>query len=145
VTESKRQTPGGKAPAPPLRENARRRSDDHIAIRGIEVFAHHGVLSAEKEQGQRFVIDVELSLDLSKAAASDRLEDTVDYGELAKRIHSIVASERWDLIERVAERVAEVALDDPRVDHTKVTIHKPQALITVVFDDVAVTLTRTRA
>lgn len=134
MTENRRQT-----------SDARRQSDDQIAIYGIEVFARHGVLSAEKEHGQRFVIDVDLFLDLSKAAVSDRLADTIDYGKLAQRIHDVVASERWDLLERVAGRVAEVGLNDPRVDHIKVTVHKPEAPIAVSFGDIAVTLTRSRA
>jgi dihydroneopterin aldolase len=117
---------------------------DSIRLVGIEVFARHGVLASEKEAGQAFLVDVELFLDLAKAAASDRIEDTVDYGELAKRIHDVVASERWDLIERVAGRVAEVGLDDPRVDHIKVTVHKPEAPIAVPFSNVAVTLIRHR-
>jgi dihydroneopterin aldolase len=124
--------------------DARRQSEDRIAIRGIEVFARHGVLASEKEFGQAFLVDVELFLDLSKAALSDRLEDTVDYGELAQRIHDIVASERWDLIERVAGRVAEVGMQDRRVSQINVTVHKPEAPIAVSLGDVAVTLTRTR-
>lgn len=118
--------------------------NDSIRLEGIEVFAHHGVLADERKQGQRFVIDVEVFLDLAKAAHTDRLSDTVDYGQLARQIHDAVASERWDLIETVAGRVAEVGLADPRVEHVKVTVHKPHAPIPVSINDVAVTLTRTR-
>lgn len=118
---------------------------DSLKLVGIEVFARHGVLSSEKEAGQTFLVDVELFLDLAVAAASDRLSDTVHYGVLAQRIHDVVAEERWDLIETVAGRVAEIGLDDRRVWQVKVTIHKPQAPIGVAFNDVAVTLTRSRA
>lgn len=118
---------------------------DSLKLVGIEVFARHGVLSSEQEAGQTFLVDVELFLDLAVAAASDRLSDTVDYGALAQRIHDVVAEERWDLIETVAGRVAEIGLDDRRVWQIKVTIHKPQAPIGVVFNDVVVTLTRSRA
>ena len=124
--------------------DARRQPEDRIAIRGIEVFARHGVLASEKENGQTFLVDVELFLDLSEAVLSDRLEDTVDDGELAQRIHDIVASERWDLIEKVAGRVAEVAMQDRRVSQVNVTVHKPEAPIAVSFGDLAVTLPRTR-
>jgi 7,8-dihydroneopterin aldolase/epimerase/oxygenase len=117
---------------------------DSIRLEGIEVFAYHGVLPDEKRHGQRFVVDIEVYLDLKKAVASDRLEDTVDYGRLAQQIHKVVASERWDLIETVAGRVADVGLDDPRVNQVTVTVHKPQAPIEGGFDDVAVTVTRTR-
>jgi dihydroneopterin aldolase len=115
---------------------------DSIALRGIRVFAHHGVLPEEAVDGQVFVIDLVLRMDLAPPGRSDDLEETVDYGELARRVHDVVARERWDLIERVAERVAEVILTDPRVKETEVTVHKPDAPVTVPFDDVAVTLVR---
>ncbi|MFO7548825.1 MAG: dihydroneopterin aldolase [Acidimicrobiia bacterium] len=117
---------------------------DRIRIHGIEVFAHHGVLPHETELGQPFVVDVELRLDLSQAAAGDDLEDTVDYGSLARRVHDRVASERWDLIERVAGRVADVVLEDPRVIETEVTVTKPKAPFPVPVGSVSVTLTRRR-
>jgi dihydroneopterin aldolase len=118
---------------------------DSIAINGIEVFAFHGVLSSEKENGQLFLVDVELSMDLALAGASDSLADTVDYGLLAQRIHDVVASERWDLIERVATRVAETVLDDPRVEAVMATVHKPAAPVAIGFSDVSATVHRSRS
>jgi 7,8-dihydroneopterin aldolase/epimerase/oxygenase len=118
---------------------------DLITITGIEVFAYHGVLPEEKAEGQRFLVDVELEVDLSLAGASDALAETVDYGLLAQRIHVVVASERWDLIERVAIRVAETVLEDPRVEAVVATVHKPAAPIAVGFSDVSVTVRRTRS
>jgi 7,8-dihydroneopterin aldolase/epimerase/oxygenase len=118
---------------------------DSIAITGIEVFAYHGVLPEEKKTGQSFLIDVELSMDLAPAGASDSLAETVDYGLLAQRIHDVVASERWDLIERVAARVAETVLEDTRVGAVVATVHKPAAPITVGFSDVSVTVRRGRS
>ena len=117
---------------------------DSITITGIEVFAYHGVLPEEKRAGQRFLVDVELELDLSAAGAADDLTQTVDYGLLAQRIHDVVASERWDLIERVATRVAETLLEDSRVRAAVATIHKPEAPIAVGFSDVSVTVRRDR-
>lgn len=117
---------------------------DRIALSGIEVFARHGVLGAEADEGQVFIVDVEVEADLSPAGASDDLEDTVDYGRLAELVHRIVAEERWNLIERVAQRVAEVVLGDGRVLAVSVTVHKPQAPIGVPFGDVSVTVRRTR-
>ncbi|CAN5859795.1 hypothetical protein BH23ACT5_BH23ACT5_11480 [soil metagenome] len=117
---------------------------DSISITGIEVFAHHGVLESERVEGQIFSVDVTLQFDLSTAGMSDDLADTVDYGRLASDIHELVAGERWDLIERVAERVAELTLGDPRVSGATVTVHKPGAPIAVPFDDVSVTLHRRR-
>lgn len=121
-----------------------RSTADTIRISGIEVFGHHGVHEAEKEHGQRFLVDVEVSLDLSRAGATDQLPDTVDYGHLATAVHRVVAGERWDLLERVADRVAEVVLAYPLVAGVDVTVHKPDAPIGVPFADVAVTIHRTR-
>lgn len=117
---------------------------DRIVLSGIEVFAYHGVLEEEQSDGQLFAVDVVVEVDLTAAAASDDLDETIDYGLLADRIHERVAGERWNLIERVASRVAELVLEDPRVTSTEVTIHKPQAPIAVPFRDVTVTLQRSR-
>jgi dihydroneopterin aldolase len=115
---------------------------DSITIAGIEVFAYHGVLAKEKNKGQLFLVDVELRLDLSAAGDSDDLAETVDYGLLAQQIHDLVASEQWDLIERVAARVAETVLEDVRVREVVATVHKPGAPIAVGFSDVSVTVRR---
>lgn len=117
---------------------------DRIALRGISVFAHHGVLAEERERGQRFRVDVILHLDLRAAGESDRLVDTVDYGDLAARVHDLVAGERHDLIESVAERVAALALVDPRVEEVEVTVHKPEAPVPVPVESVSVTVRRRR-
>ena len=117
---------------------------DVISLKGIEVFARHGVLEEEQEQGQTFVVDVDASLDLTDASGSDDLNSTLDYGLLAEAVHDRVASERWNLIERVAQRVADVVMEDDRVQHVVVTVHKPEAPISVRFSDVSVTIQRSR-
>lgn len=127
-----------------LNPGAQAGSTDHITLTGIEVFAHHGVLDFEKEIGQLFLIDVEVRLDLIRAGVSDLLEDTVDYGALAAAVHEVVATERWDLLEKVAQRVADVALGFPKISEATVTVHKPAAPIPVGFADVAVTIRRWR-
>lgn len=119
-------------------------SDDRISLRGLEVFAYHGVDEDERATGQTFFVDVDVWLDLAEAGETDNLAATVHYGELAVAIQTRVATERWDLIERVAERVADIALSDSRVERTQVTIHKPAAPIPLDFRDVSVTIVRTR-
>ena len=116
--------------------------DDAIILRGLRIPARHGVTGQEKAAGQMFVVDVVCRLDLSAAARSDDLADTLDYGALAEAVHLRVSGERWNLIERVAERVAELVLKDPRVDRVEVTVHKPQAPIPVEFEDAAVRVVR---
>jgi 7,8-dihydroneopterin aldolase/epimerase/oxygenase len=117
---------------------------DRISVTGIEVFGRHGVLPHERELGQRFVIDVALELDLSPAAASDDLADTIDYGALSRDVAAIVAGDPADLIETVAGRVADRCLRDERVGNVEVTVHKPAAAVPVVAREVAVTIRRGR-
>lgn len=117
---------------------------DRISLTGLRVRAHHGVFDFEREDGQDFIIDVTVWLDLAVSASSDDLSMTVHYGELAERVHDAVASNPVDLIETVAERIAVVALSFLAVHRTEVTVHKPQAPIGVPFDDVAVTIERSR-
>ena len=117
---------------------------DVVRLTGLSVRAHHGVFAFERERGQDFVLDLEVSVDLAAAAASGRLEDTVHYGELAERVAAAVATDPVDLIETVAERAASVALSFPAARAVRVTVHKPQAPIDVPFGDVSVTVVRTR-
>lgn len=117
---------------------------DRISLTGLRVHANHGVFDFEREQGQLFIIDVTAWLDLSPAALSDDLSQTVHYGELAEEVVAAVASEPVDLIETVAEHVALVVLAHKPVDRVEVTVHKPEAPISVPFADVAVTIERTR-
>jgi 7,8-dihydroneopterin aldolase/epimerase/oxygenase len=116
-----------------------------ITLSGLRVRGRHGVFAFEREQGQDFVIDVRLELDLVPAAASDDVADTVHYGELAGRLAEIVGGEPVNLIETLADRLLTACLDDDRVSTAEVTVHKPQAPIPLEFADVAVTLRRSRA
>jgi dihydroneopterin aldolase len=117
---------------------------DCISLSGLRVFAHHGVLEREAEEGQIFIVDLTIAIDLSRPGESDDLADTVDYGAIAQTVHDVVSDERWNLIERVAQRITDVVLDDDRVSSVEVTVHKPSAPILVGFDDVSVTIERAR-
>jgi dihydroneopterin aldolase len=118
---------------------------DRIELRGLRVRGHHGVFEHERRDGQNFVVDLTVWLDLAKAAASDDLTDTLHYGELAQRAAAVVAGEPCDLIESVAGRIADEVLTDQRVHGVEVTVHKPQAPIPLEFADVAVVINRSRA
>lgn len=115
---------------------------DELAIRGIECFAHHGVFEFERREGQIFVIDLVLGLDTARAAATDDLQDTVDYGSLVAQVKAQVERDPVDLIETLAQRIADVCLLDVRVEWVRVTVHKPDAPIDATFSDVALTITR---
>lgn len=121
------------------------RTPDRITLTGVRVRAHHGVFEFERGQGQEFVIDVSVAVDLAAAASGDDLARTVHYGELAEAVVEAVRRDPVDLIETVAERVAGVALAYPAVEEVEVTVHKPEAPISVPFADVAVTIVRSRA
>lgn len=117
---------------------------DEIVLTGLTVFGRHGVYDHERENGQEFTIDLRLRMPLSDAAASDDVADTVHYGELAEKVAEVVAGEPVNLIETLAERIADVALADARVHAVTVTVHKPHAPISLTFSDVAVTVHRAR-
>lgn len=120
------------------------RTPDRITLTGVRVRAHHGVFDFEREQGQEFVIDVAVAVDLAAAASGDDLGRTVHYGELAEAVVEAVRRDPVDLIETVAERVAAVALAYAAVEEVEVTVHKPEAPISVPFADVSVTIVRSR-
>ncbi|NHF63829.1 dihydroneopterin aldolase [Microcella pacifica] len=117
---------------------------DTITLSGVRARGHHGVLADERRDGQEFVVDVALTLDLARAAASDDVADTVHYGELAEAIVAAIERDPVDLIETLAERIAALVLEHAAVHEVVVTVHKPHAPIRVPFDDVAVTITRSR-
>ncbi|MFT4085606.1 MAG: dihydroneopterin aldolase [Gordonia sp. (in: high G+C Gram-positive bacteria)] len=115
---------------------------DRIELRGLRVRGNHGVFEHEKRDGQEFVVDVTLWLDLRPAALSDDLADTVDYGALAQLAHDVVAGPSLDLIESVGARIADQIMLDDRISACEVTVHKPSAPIPLTFDDVAVVTRR---
>ncbi|MDD2362629.1 MAG: dihydroneopterin aldolase [Oscillospiraceae bacterium] len=117
---------------------------DRIIIKGLRIFAYHGVNPEEKENGQMFELDVTLAADISKAGVSDNLEDTVNYASVIKLITATIQSEKNDLIERAAQRVADAILKNHPVMSVTVLLKKPQAPMKADFDYVAVEITRTR-
>ena len=117
---------------------------DELVVSGIECFGHHGVFEHERRDGQTFVIDLALGIDSRSAAASDDLRDTVDYGSLVDQVKAAVEKDPVDLIETLAQRIADVCLLDARVEWVRVTVHKPDAPIDANFSDVALTITRKR-
>ncbi len=117
---------------------------DSIAVTGLRAFGRHGVFDFERDQGQEFVVDVALRVDVSRAAASDDLADTIDYGTLACDVVALVEAEPVALLERLADQIATLCLRDARVRAVEVVVHKPQAPVTVPFSDVTVTVVRRR-
>lgn len=118
---------------------------DRLAVLGIEAYGHHGVFDFERREGQIFKVDLVLGMDTRPAARSDDLQDTVDYGTLVAAVKKAVENDPVDLIEKLAQRIADVCLTDPRVQWAEVTLHKPEAPIEATFQDVALTIFRSRS
>ena len=118
---------------------------DVITLTGLRAIGYHGVFDFERREGQEFAVDLVVGLDMRPAARSDDVADTVDYGSLASDVVAIITGEPLNLIEALAERIADAVLRHPLVQVVTVTVHKPSAPIPTEFGDVTVTLTRERA
>ena len=115
---------------------------DRITLTGLRVRGFHGVLPEERRNGQEFVVDAVLHLDLRPAGETDDLTRTVHYGVLAEQLAAVVAGEPVDLLETLAQRLADVCLSYEQVQAVEITVHKPEADLGVPFDDVTVTVVR---
>jgi dihydroneopterin aldolase len=119
--------------------------NDAIFVRGLLVHAHHGVMPHEADVGQRFVIDLELEIDLTPAGVSDRLADTVSYSAIVETATHAFTQQSYRLVEAAAARIAESVLTAfPKIAAVRVTVHKPHAPIAAIFGDVGVTILRRR-
>ena len=118
---------------------------DRIEIRGLRVFARHGVLPEERDSGQHFLIDVEMELDTSAAADADDLSLTVDYAQAASSVAGIVSGETFNLIEALAARICDYLLTLDGVQRATVSVKKPEAPLPVEADWVGVKVTRERS
>jgi len=113
-----------------------------IVIAGLRELGVHGVLPEEQTRPQPFEVDVELTVDLSAAGESDNLHDTVDYAAVAEAVSRVVKSERYQLLERLAARIAEVCRVDERVSAVAVTVRKLHPPVRAMVDHVAVCIER---
>ena len=117
---------------------------DRIILHGLRGRGLHGVYPRERVEGQTFIVDVALGVDTRTAARTDDLAATADYGVIADKIVAMIEGDPVNLIETLAQRIADVCLADPAVRAVEVTVHKPDAPITVPFDDVCIVIHRTR-
>ncbi|HUQ40626.1 MAG TPA: dihydroneopterin aldolase [Acidimicrobiales bacterium] len=118
---------------------------DVIELRGLRAVGTHGVGADEQARAQPFEIDLDVTVDLRAAAASDDVADTVDYGSLAELAAGVVSGERHALLERLAERIADVVLADARVESVTVVVRKLRPPVPVDLDTAGVRITRVRA
>jgi dihydroneopterin aldolase len=116
---------------------------DRIELRGLRVLALCGVLPEERERAQPFEIDLDVEADLSSAGGTDDLHDTIDYGRLCADVSAVADKEQFGLLERFAQRVAEVVLADPKVDAVTVTVRKMRPPVPQHLDSSGVRIRRT--
>jgi len=116
---------------------------DQIRVTGIKAFGYHGVLPHEATEGQDFIVDLLITLDLRAVSLSDDLQETINYADLAQIAHDNIVGERVQLIERLAGRIAEeISSAYSQIASVSVTVHKPHAPVTVDFENISVTITR---
>ena len=118
---------------------------DKIIITGVEALGYHGYFDFEREAGQPFVVDAELSLDLRKSGKADELAESVDYNDLAILIHNEIKGPPVKIVEALAERItSKILAAYPIVEEVKLTVHKPRAPISVPFGNISITIKRSR-
>jgi dihydroneopterin aldolase len=115
---------------------------DKIQLRGLRAVGTHGALPEEQFRAQPFEVDVDLQVDLRAPGQSDDLADTVDYGALAESVERVVTKERFQLLERLAERIADEVRQDKRVEAVTITVRKLRPPVAVDLASAAVTITR---
>jgi len=117
---------------------------DYIRLKGMIFFAFHGLNPDEAERGQRFELDVELGGDFSKAAHADSIDHGVDYADIYRVVEEIVAGRRFQLLESLAEVIANTLLDKFPHTQVKVTVRKPHVPLPGLLECAEVELTRCR-
>jgi dihydroneopterin aldolase len=116
---------------------------DLLRLEGMHFFGHHGCLAEERRTGVHLDVDVEVRTDVREAAASDRVEDTIDYARLVETCRRVVEEEQFHLVETVAEQLAAAVLEEPRAEWVRVRVAKRPPLPDPV-DRFSVTLERQR-
>jgi dihydroneopterin aldolase len=118
---------------------------DRIEVRGLRLLLLCGVLPEERIRRQPFELDLDLHLDLTDAALSDELDDTVDYGQVCAEVAETLAGEQYFLMERLAGRVVELILARPRVEAVGVTVRKLRPPVPSQVETTGVHLHRSRS
>jgi dihydroneopterin aldolase len=118
---------------------------DRIFVTGLSLHAYHGVMPHEAKVGQSFTLDVAMDVDLTEAARSDKVADTVSYDAVVEVAAQAFCAQRYRLVEAAAGAVADAILTRfPRITGVRVSVHKPHAPIAATFHDVGVEIVRSR-
>ena len=113
-----------------------------IEISGLSLYTHHGVTAAEREIGQRLVLDITLDMLRNDATTTDDVADTVDYGEVCQLAALIAQQRSYRTLERLATAIADRLLDDFDVHSVMVKASKPEPPIPLPVDEASVTVWR---
>lgn len=117
-------------------------ANDKVKISGIKAFGYHGVFEHERKEGQEFVADVEFEYETSDAIQFDLIDNAIDYGAISILVKSILEGEPKNLIEKVADEIAQQILANFNVNYVKIDLHKPKAPLKMEFTDVVVSVER---
>jgi dihydroneopterin aldolase len=118
---------------------------DKITIKNLKLFAYHGVNPEEKENGQNFVLDIDYYVNIAKACHSDDINDTVSYAKVVKLVKAVFTQQKYDLIERAAQVVADAILENfEEIFKVEITLKKPEAPVKADFEYMAVNIVRER-
>lgn len=117
---------------------------DIIHLRGLTFFAYHGVMPEEGILGQKYIVDIDLYQNLRKPGLTDQVEDTINYAKVYEQIKAVVIGERYSLLERLAQRIADQIFTEFSCNSIRVEVHKPEAPIPGIFEDVSVEIWRER-
>ncbi len=118
---------------------------DIIKIKGLKLFAYHGVNPEEKKQGQNFIFDIDLYVNLNKPCASDDVNDTVSYAKVVKTVRRVFTEKKYNLLEKCAQVVSDAIFDEySEVQKVEITLKKPEAPVSAEFEYMAVNIVRTR-
>ena len=118
---------------------------DRIELRGLRALGHCGILPEEHARPQPLEIDIDVEADLVTPAVSDKVEDTIDYSAVCAMTERIITAERFNLLEALAERLAEAVMADERVQAVTVAVRKLRPPVPYQLDTSGVRITRTRA
>ena len=118
---------------------------DKITIKNLKLFAYHGVNPEEKENGQNFYLDIDYYVNITKACYSDSVNDTVSYAKVVKVVRKVFTEQKYDLIERASQVVADAVLNEfEDIFRVDITLKKPEAPVSAEFDYMAVSIVRER-
>lgn len=119
--------------------------ENSIYVKGIEVYAYHGVFPEENNLGQKFIFDIECSLDFRKAMLNDDLEESVSYGEISKLVTDVASQNTYKLLERLGyEIIKEIFSRYARIHNVRLTINKPNAPIKEIITSCGVVIDLSR-